>query len=670
MRRREIVLSLGLLLAGAGPAAAAPPEPPDGLARALADLGAREGRVRQAAQAWLADHLDSRKVGAFLEALSGKEDPEVRARAVEALSDRLDLFPPLARSFLGRETPFLREALRAQVRRGLPPLPRDPEEFRPLPAGQVRLEGGRPWTPFRLWGILARNLAFPLPILAWPSLPDQVWTPPFSWGGEPGRLLLPRGGGPWLGGTRVRIRKDCLLWTPAGPPPGEDLAALTVSLLKSLARGGREARRAALSLGQVPFLPLGAFFLEEARARLGEEALPFLWGLGSFALRSGFGPAPAKEARSLLAEALPRLQGEGLAWAASGLAALGPGLGEEGGDLLGKIWKEAPRKARWKVLLPLLGTPFPGTAPFLKGALFQGADSPREAACLVRALALQGARIPREVVVRAMRRAGRGAGLFGARLLGPLEKKEGPWAARALMEGPPGVAELAACALGGTPRWGWKVLLESLPGAGDPRRLSSLLLGLRLARDRGASGLGPALAAAWENVRGEGRKPLAAALGLLLDEGEFLGEGPEEANPPVSAWKVKDRFQELFPDLSVFLEELARREEPLRRPAARALGRLHGLRRDFRVIRYFPWAREKEGRKALFLLLQEWVQVHPQGESLLETAFLRGRWAGFFRGEEGRAGVRILLAGGPPPWAGLDLEVEDPWSWALAFPER
>jgi len=641
--------------------------PPKDWKWALQALGAQEGEVRRLGQAWLADHLEPEALVLFLEALGRKQDPEVRVRGVAALAGRLDLFPALAGRFLENPSPLVLQALTAQVRKGLPPPPEKPDRFMPLPQASVRM-GPLPRTPPQVGGLLSRTLFFPLPLLVWPGFSGRSWAPSLSWGGEVRKLLFPKGDSSWLQGGRVLLRKDCLLLVPPGIHPKGGLESLVPELLRLLGRKGPGAREAALALGQVPFLPMGEFLLQEGGSRQGREALPFLWGLASFAARSGFGPGRGERARSLLVHGLGMLRGEGLAWAAYALAALGPGRDANRGKDLERAWKSLGRRDRWKALLPLLKTPISTLRPFLLGILGKGPATSREAACLVRALALLSAHPPRTQVERALSLAGPGAGAFGARLLAPLPKKEGPWAVKTLFGKDPGRAELAACALGETPEWGWKALVESLSGALDPARLQVLLLGLRTARDRGAPGLGPALMAAWERARGREKLGVAVALGLLLDEGFFLGPGPDRAEGlPVSTWKVKDRFQDVFPGLVRFLSKVGgEKGNPFRFPAARALGRLHGLHQDFQVGGYLSWAGDPEGRKALLLLLREWVQIYPQGGPLLGSTLSRGRWSRLFGGAY-LLEVKALLEGSPPPWSSLDLDLEDPLTWALGF---
>ncbi len=664
------VLALGCaLLGGAFPSPGAD-TPPRNWKEAFRDLAAREGKTREKGQAWLAEHLEPALLGPFLEKLRKVADPEVRVRAVNVLAGRLDLFPGLAHRFLEGPTPLLVQILSAQVGRGLPPPPEDLESFRPFPPGMVRLSP-RPRTPAQVGGLLARNLSFPLPLLVWPGFSRETYTPRLSWGGEVRKLLLAQANSAWLLGGRLALGKNYLLLLPPGIRPPKDCPSLVVSLLQVLARRDSLSREAALALGEVPFLPMGEFFLLEAGNRPFPGSLPFLYGLAAFALRSGFGPKQGDRVWTLLVEVLGKLEGEGLAWAGSALAALGPGEGSKRAGAWEQAWKEEPPRERWKLLLPLAKSPFPSLGPLLQEALARGPATPREGALLLRALALLGLHPPREDVVRALSQAGPASAPFGARLLAPLEKKEGLWALRALSGKAKALAALGAAALGETPGWGGKVLVAALPDTRDPDRLQALLLGLRTARDKGEPGIGQALFQAWRNLSGQGRIPLAIALGLLLDEGFFLGPGPEEGKLPLDAWEVKDQFQDGFPGLVRLLEGEAGREgNPFRFLAARALGRLHGLHQDFQVGRYLDWASSGwEGEKALLLLLREWVQVYPSGGPLLLSALTRGRWMGRVKAsflEE----VKASLAGVPPPGSGLDLDVEDPFAWAGKFPRR
>ncbi len=662
--RRVGTLFLTLLLAGSFPARGQTRPFPD-LERAVRALSAGKGPLRERGQAWLAEHLAPPLLGPFLESLEKRPDPEVRVRAVKVLSERLDLFPALARRYLDHPTAFLLQALSAQVRRGLPPPPEKLDAFRPLPQVTVRL-APLPRTPAQVGGLLERNLSFPLPLLVWPGFSGRAWAPLLSWGGPVRNILLSREELPWLAGGRVLLRRSCILLVPPGAHPPKDPASLVTALLGMLARGDSLAREAALALGQVPFLPLGDFLLQESGARKGPRGLPFLWGLASFVVRSGFGPQGGDLAWKRLVGALGRFQGEGLAWAASALASLGPGKGPGWGKDLEKAWKELGLRERWRALLASSKTPFPSLGPFLEKCLAQGAATPREAALLLRSSAHLSLHPSRKDVSRAVRLAGPGTGSFGARLLAPLEKKDGLWALKALSGTDPGLAELGACALGETPGWGGRVLVETLPDARNPLRLKALLLGLRTARDRGETGLGPALLKIWKTASGPGRLPAAIGVGLLLDEGFFLGSGPDlEEKCPVATWRVKDAFQDSFPDLTGFLEAAAGREgSPFRFLAARALGRLHGLHQDFNVGKYLSWAPTREGGKALLLLLREWVQVYPSGGPLLAAMISRGRLK---FGATWAAQWKALPAGSPPPWCGLDLDLEDPLTWALKF---
>ncbi len=666
MKRSWILTAASLL--GAFPLLPAE-GPPGNWREALAAMESRDGRTRQAGQAWLMEHLDPADLGPFLDSLEKRTDPEVRIRGVKALAGRLDLFPALAGLAMRGPSDLVRRALAAQVRRGSPLLPEDPDAFQPLPSARVSL-GEIPRSPAQVAGLLARNLAFPLPLLVWPGLSGPAWTPPGPWGGEVRRILLSPGDLSWLQGGRVFMGKRFLLLAPPGASPPLDLPGLVTELLVLLGKGGERAKEAALALGQAPFLPVGEFFLEESASRKGPEKIPFLWGLSSFAARSGFGPGREDRAWDLLWENLELLEGEGLAWAAQALAALGPGTRPRRGGRIRAAWERLGPPGRWKVLLPMVKTSFPWCRDWLVRALEKGPASPREAACLVRALSLLGARPDRTSLVEALVLAGPGAGSYGARLAAPLERRDRSWALALLRGKARGPAELGACALGETPGWGWKALLGELLSSRGAGELSLLLLGMRTAKDRGAPGLSSALLDAWEGSGGAARIRAAVALGLLLDEGFFLASGTDPGRfSPVATWKVRDRFQRDYPSLEKTLEEAFRKggSGPLRLAAARALGRIHGLHQDFRVGSYLAWGKDQEGRRGLFFLLREWVQVYPQGEVVLGPSLARGRWNAVL-GRKGLEGIRIALGWSPPAWSSLNLEEADPLAWALRFP--